>query len=45
MRWMELELYDTKEERDVLTTYDCFIGMTDLKSDGIKIKVVGELDA
>ena len=44
MRWVELEIHDTIEERDVLTSNDCFIGMTDLKSEGIKVKVVDEVD-
>lgn len=43
MRWMEMDVYDTIEERDVLTINDCFIGMTDLKSEGIKVKVLREL--
>ena len=42
MRWFDLEIFDTIERRDVLTTNDCFIGMTDLSSVGIKVKVVGE---
>jgi hypothetical protein len=45
MRWMELEIYDTKEERDVLTIYDCFLGMTDLSSEGIKVRILDELTA
>jgi N-methylhydantoinase B/oxoprolinase/acetone carboxylase alpha subunit len=45
MRWMELEIVDTIEARDVLTTNDCFIGMTDLTSEGIKIKVLEDLEA
>lgn len=43
-RWMEMEVWNTCEERDVLTTYDCFIGSADLKSEGIKVKIVGERD-
>jgi N-methylhydantoinase B/oxoprolinase/acetone carboxylase alpha subunit len=43
-RRVELEIYDTVEERDVLTTNDCFIGMTDLKSEGIKAKIIGEVE-
>jgi hypothetical protein len=39
-----LEIYDTVEERDVMTTNDCFLGMTDLKSEGIKAKIVGEVE-
>jgi cytochrome P450 len=38
-------IYDTVESRDVLTTYDCFLGMTDLKSEGVKVKVVSEVEA
>ena len=37
-----MEIYDTVEERDVLTKYDCFLGMTDLSSEGIKIRVLGD---
>ena len=44
-RKFQFEIYDTVESRDVLTTYDCFLGMTDLKSDGVKVKVVAELEA
>jgi hypothetical protein len=45
MMWRRLgmEIYDTVEERDVLTSHDCFIGMTDLKSEGIKIRILGEV--
>ncbi|KAF2024303.1 cytochrome P450 [Setomelanomma holmii] len=43
-RRLDLEIYDTVEERDVLTTNDCFIGTTDLKSEGIKVKIVGVLE-
>ena len=45
MRWMMMEVYDTVEDRDVLTTNDCFIGMTDLRSDGIKVRILGEATA
>jgi hypothetical protein len=41
---LDLEIYDTVEERDVLTTNDCFLGMTDLKSEGIKAKIVGDVE-
>lgn len=44
-RKLDLETYDTVEERDVLTTHDCFIGMPDLKSEGIKARVVGQIKA
>jgi hypothetical protein len=40
-RGLDLEIYDTVEERDVLTSYDCFIGMADLNSEGVKAKIVG----
>jgi hypothetical protein len=43
MRWFDMEIWDTVEERDVLTSNDVFIGMTDLSSLGIKVKIVGEL--
>ncbi|KAG9195020.1 hypothetical protein G6011_00140 [Alternaria panax] len=42
-RKFQLELYDTVESRDVLTTHDCFLGMTDLTSGGVKVKIVGEV--
>jgi cytochrome P450 len=42
-RRFRMEIYDTVEERDVLTTNDCFIGMTNLKSEGIKVRMVGEV--
>jgi hypothetical protein len=42
-RRLDLEIYDTVEERDVLTSHDCFIGMTDLESAGVKAKVIGEV--
>jgi hypothetical protein len=35
----EMEVYETVEERDVETTSDCFIGMTDLSSVGIRVWV------
>lgn len=44
-RKFQFEIYDTVESRDVLTTYDCFLGMTDLKSEGVKVKVVAEVEA
>jgi len=44
-RKFQFEIYDTVESRDVLTTYDCFLGMTDLKSQGVKVKVVAEVEA
>ena len=43
LRSFEMETYDTVKERDVETTNDCFIGMTDLKSVGIRVKVLKEL--
>ena len=41
-RWWRMEVWDTVEERDVLTTNDCFVGLTDLKSEGIKVRILGE---
>lgn len=42
-RCMELEIWDTSEERDVQTNYDCFLGMTSLGTEsGIRVKVLGE---
>lgn len=43
-RRLDIEIYDTAEERDVLTKHDCFLGMTDLSSEGIKIKVLGDIE-
>ncbi|KAF2832484.1 putative benzoate 4-monooxygenase cytochrome P450 [Ophiobolus disseminans] len=43
-RRLDTEIYDTVEERDVLTTNDCFLGMTDLKSEGIKARIVGVVE-
>jgi hypothetical protein len=43
-RNVEMEVWDTLEERDVQTTNDCFIGMADLKSDGIKVRILGEVE-
>lgn len=43
-RRLDLEIYDTVEERDVLTSHDCFIGMADLKSEGIKARVIGDAE-
>ena len=44
LRSFEMEIYETVKERDVETTNDCFIGMTNLKSVGIRVKVLKELD-
>ena len=44
LRSFEMEPYETTKERDIETTNDCFIGMTDLKSVGIRVKVLKELD-
>jgi hypothetical protein len=44
MRWMEMKVYDTSEARDVLTTNDVFIGMADLGSTGIKVKILGKVE-
>jgi hypothetical protein len=43
MRWFEMEVWDTFEECDVLTSHDYFIGMTDLAPSGIKVKIAKEL--
>jgi hypothetical protein len=43
-RSVDMEIWDTLEERDVQTTNDCFIGMADFKSEGIKMKILGELE-
>jgi cytochrome P450 len=42
-RRFDMEIYDTVEERDVLTTHDCFLGMPDLGSEGVKVRLVGEV--
>jgi len=39
-----MEVFDTVEGRDVLTSNDCFLGMPDLGSEGIKVRVVGEVE-
>ncbi|KAF2653822.1 benzoate 4-monooxygenase cytochrome P450 [Lophiostoma macrostomum CBS 122681] len=41
-RTFDFELHDTIESRDVLTSHDAFIGITELESEGIKVKIVGE---
>lgn len=38
-----MEVHDTVEARDVLTTNDVFIGMPGLRSTGIKVKILGEV--
>ena len=38
-RRFEFESFDTIASRDVETSNDCFVGMTNLKSEGIKIMV------
>jgi hypothetical protein len=42
-RRFDMEIYHTVEERDVLTTHDCFLGMPDLGSEGVKVRLVGEV--
>ena len=44
IRGLRMRVVDTVEERDVLTTNDCFIGMTSLESEGIKVVVEGETE-
>jgi len=39
-----MEVFDTVEGRDVLTTNDCFLGMPDLGSEGIKVRILGEVE-
>ena len=39
-----MEVFDTVEGRDVLTSNDCFLGMPDLGSEGIKVRVVGVVE-
>lgn len=41
-RRFELELVDTIYERDVKIVRDCFIGETDPKTQGVKIRVIKE---
>ena len=43
-RRFELQLYETIEGRDILTTRDSFIGMTDSASPGVRVKIVRERD-
>lgn len=38
----DLELYDTRWERDVHYTRDCFLGEPDPASPGIRVKVVAD---
>lgn len=38
----DLELYDTKWERDVCYSRDCFLGESALDSPGIRIKVLAD---
>ncbi|KAF2727331.1 cytochrome P450 [Polyplosphaeria fusca] len=44
VRCLEMRVVETVEERDVLTTNDCFVGMTDLGSEGVKVEIVGEVE-
>ena len=39
-RTMELQIVDTVEERDVLTTRDAFIGQSDPSSQGINARII-----
>ncbi len=39
-RRFDFELYDTTAARDVETTNDSFVGMADLSSPGVRMKVV-----
>ena len=41
-RRFDMELFETTEERDVLTTRDCFIGLTDVTSPGIRVRITKE---
>jgi hypothetical protein len=41
-RRFELELYETTEERDVLTRYDCLIGIPEWNSKGIRVHIKRE---
>jgi cytochrome P450 len=42
-RWLELEIWGTREERDFQTNHDCFIGVTSLGMEsGVRVKVLGE---
>ncbi|KAI4944235.1 hypothetical protein J4E91_008790 [Alternaria rosae] len=43
-RRFRMEMNDTVEKRDVLTTNDCFLGMPDLGSEGIQVRVVGVVE-
>ena len=43
-RSVQLEIYDTIEERDVFTNYDAFIGMPDISiGGGIRVKVLEDI--
>ncbi|KAG6366820.1 hypothetical protein INS49_001001 [Diaporthe citri] len=40
----EMELYETVWERDVEVLHDCFIGVTDMSSPGIRVKITSMLE-
>jgi hypothetical protein len=42
-RRLDPEIFDTLEERDEWTTHDCFVGVTDLTSEGIKARIMKEV--
>lgn len=42
-RRFRMEVWDTEEQRDVLVSNDVFVGLPDLKSEGIKVRVLGEV--
>ena len=41
-RRYQMELYETYEERDVITRHDYIMGMVDKTSPGIRVKIIGE---
>jgi hypothetical protein len=43
-RRFQFDIWDTVETRDVLTSHDCFLGMPDLSSEGVRVRVIGEVE-
>lgn len=39
-RRFELQLFDTNRERDIDIQRDCFLGEPDIKTQGVRVKVV-----
>ena len=43
-RRFQFDIWDTVETRDVLTNHDCFLGLPDLSSEGVRVRVIGEVE-